>query len=59
MQRGDDILVVDHVPAEVCPTCGDILFTPEPVRRLEALSRTTAAPVATVPLYDFSDAKSA
>ncbi|HVA92782.1 MAG TPA: YgiT-type zinc finger protein [Chloroflexota bacterium] len=59
MRRGDQIVVIDHVPAQVCSTCGDILFTPETVRRLEALGRTTAAPTGTVPLYDFSDARSA
>lgn len=59
LRRGEQIIVIDHVPAEVCTLCGDILFTPETVRRLEALGRTTAAPTGTVPLYDFSDARSA
>jgi len=59
MHRGDQILVIDHVPADVCPVCGDILFTPETVRRLETLGRLTSAPIGTVPLYDFSDARSA
>ena len=59
MHRGEQILVIDHVPAEVCPICGDILFTPETVRRLEALGRLTAEPTGTVPLYEFADARSA
>ena len=59
MRRGDQIIVIDHVPAEVCAACGDVLFTPETVRRLEALGRTTAPPTGTVPLYDFADARSA
>ena len=59
MHRGDQILVIDHVPAEVCPICGDILFTPETVRRLEALGRLTSAPIGTVPLYDFAERASA
>lgn len=59
MQRGDQIVVINHVPAEVCTICGDILFTPETVRRLESLGRRNATPIGTVPLYDFSDARSA
>ena len=29
------VIVVDHVPAEVCTVCGDILFKAETVRRIE------------------------
>ena len=59
MRRGEQIVVIDHVPAEVCSTCGDILITPETVRRLEALGSTTAVPTRNVPLYDFADARPA
>lgn len=59
VRNGERILVIEHVPAEVCALCGDVLFTPETVRRLEALRHTTAAPTSTVPLYDFMDAQSA
>ncbi len=54
VRQGDRILVINHVPAEVCTVCGDVLFTPETVRRLEALRQTTAAPTGTVPLYDIT-----
>ncbi len=54
--RGDQIVVINHMPAEVCTVCGDVLFTPETVRRLEALRQATATPARTVPLYDFVDA---
>lgn len=54
VQHGERILVIDHVPAEVCTVCGDVLFAPETVRRLEVLRQTTAAPTVTVPLYDFT-----
>lgn len=59
VQQGDRIMVIDHVPAEVCTVCGDVLFTPETVRRIEVVRHTTASPERTVPLYDFSDTRSA
>lgn len=55
VRQGDRILVIDHVPAEVCAICGDVLFTPETVRRIEALRRSAAPPKRTVPLYEFAD----
>lgn len=59
VRQGERIIVIDHVPAEVCPICGDVLFTPETVRRIEAIRRTNIPPVRTVPLYDFKQARSA
>lgn len=59
VHQGNRIIVIDHVPAEVCTVCGDVLFTPETVRRIELLRHTNAAPTRTVPLYDFTKAKSA
>jgi len=47
--------VVEHIPAEVCDVCGDVLFTPETIERLEALRQTTAPPAGTVPLYEFAE----
>ncbi len=44
VRQNGHILVSDHVPAEVCALCSDVLFTPETVRRLEALRPITAAP---------------
>ena len=54
VRQGDRIIVVEHIPAEVCDICGDVLFTPETIERLEALRQTTAPPVRKVPLYDFA-----
>jgi len=48
------IVVIDHVPAEVCSICGDVLLTPETVRHIEALLRDSAAPARTVPLYEYA-----
>lgn len=51
--RGQTI-VIDHVPAEVCSLCGDVLLLPEAVRQIEALLRTAAPPLRTVPLYEYA-----
>jgi hypothetical protein len=48
------VVVIDHVPGEVCSICGDVLFTPETVRRLEALLRESSTPSRSVPLYEFA-----
>jgi YgiT-type zinc finger domain-containing protein len=47
------VVVIDHVPAEVCSVCGDVLLKPETVRRIEALLQTEACPTSTVPLYEY------
>lgn len=59
VRQGNRIIVIDHVPAEVCNVCGDVLFTPETVRKIEFLRHTALPPVRTVPLYDFTQAKTA
>lgn len=56
VRAGDRLIVVTHIPAEVCAACGDTLFTPATIEQLEALGRSTAPPQATVPLYDFAGA---
>ena len=48
------VVVIDHVPAEVCSVCGDVLLKPETVRRIETLLRKTPVPAGTVPLYKYA-----
>jgi YgiT-type zinc finger domain-containing protein len=48
------VIVIDHVPAEVCSLCGDVLFKPETVRRIEELLRNLERPTRTVPLYEYA-----
>ncbi len=48
------VIVFDHVPAEVCSVCGDVLLKPETVRRIETLLHTTMQPARVVPLYEFA-----
>ena len=51
--RGE-VVVIDHVPAEVCSVCGDVLLGPQTVRRIEELLEAAARPARTVPLYEFA-----
>lgn len=51
--RGE-VVVIDHVPAEVCAVCGDVLLAPETVRRIEELLKTNGRPQRSVPLYEFA-----
>lgn len=48
------IVVIDHVPAEVCQVCGDVLLTPDTVRHIESLLQNQPEPVQTVPLYKYA-----
>jgi YgiT-type zinc finger domain-containing protein len=54
VKRRGEVIVIDHVPAEVCSVCGDVLLTPETVRRIEALLASTPPPVRTAPVYEFA-----
>lgn len=47
------VIVLDHVPAQVCSVCGDTLLKPETVRRIESLAQSSAPPARTVPLYEY------
>ena len=48
------VIVVDHVPAEVCSVCDDVLLKPETVRRIEALLEEQNQSASTVPLYEYA-----
>lgn len=48
------VVVIDHVPVEVCSVCGDVLLSAEAVRRIEALLQTDVPPSQTVPLYEYA-----
>ncbi len=48
-----NVIVIDHVPAEVCPVCGDVLLRPDTVRSIERLVRDLPPPTASVPLYEY------
>ena len=49
-----EVIVIDHVPAEVCDVCGDVLFSPETLRHIEKLLASSPAPKIRVPLYEYA-----
>ena len=54
VRRHGQVIVIDHVPAQVCAVCGDVLFTPETIRRIEALLAASPPPASQVPLYEYA-----
>jgi YgiT-type zinc finger domain-containing protein len=48
------VVVIDHVPAEVCSICGDVLLKPQTVRQIETLLQTATRPSSMVPLYEYA-----
>ena len=53
VRHKEQVMVIDHVPAEVCSVCGDVLLKPETVRRLEELLKEPAQASESVPLYEY------
>lgn len=49
-----NVIVFDHVPAEVCPICGDVLLNPDTVRHIEALLTHLPPTRLSAPLYDYA-----
>ena len=54
LRRGEEVIVIDHVPAEVCSVCGDVLLAPETVRHIEKMLDSRQKPAGTVPLYEYA-----
>lgn len=54
VRSGGRVLVIDHVPAEVCSVCGDTLFTPETIRQIERLLADLPRSSTAVPLFEFA-----
>ena len=48
------VIVIDHVPTEVCSECGDVLLRAETISRLEELLKTDTHTSKTVPHYEFA-----
>jgi hypothetical protein len=46
-------VVIDHVPAEVCSVCGDVLLDPQTIRHVERLLQSRRKLAGTVPLYEY------
>lgn len=52
--RGE-VVVIDQVPAEVCNVCGDVLFSPETVRRIEGILELRGQAQGAAPIYEFAN----
>jgi hypothetical protein len=49
-------VIIEHVPSKVCPQCGEKLFTPETVERLQQIAWEGKRPVRALetPVFDFT-----
>ncbi|MBI2816142.1 MAG: YgiT-type zinc finger protein [Acidobacteria bacterium] len=54
LRHHGNVVVIDHVPAEICYVCGDVLFAPDTVRKIEKLLQSAPPPSREVPLYEFA-----
>ena len=54
VKQNGRVVVIDGVPAEVCPVCGDVLFKPDTVRRIEAILQCAGTPNRTAPVYEYA-----
>lgn len=49
-----ELVVIDHVPAEVCTICADTLLAPDTVCRIERILQQSANPASQAPVYEFA-----
>lgn len=54
VRHGEELVVIDHVPAEVCPFCGDVLLSPDTVRHIDQLLASRGRPAKTAPVYEYA-----
>ncbi|HOZ47962.1 MAG TPA: YgiT-type zinc finger protein [Candidatus Hydrogenedentes bacterium] len=54
VKRGDDVLVFEGVPAEVCDVCSDTLLAPNTIRHIEGLIKDHAEPRTHAPVYAYT-----
>jgi YgiT-type zinc finger domain-containing protein len=53
LRVGEDLVVIEEVPATVCENCGERVFTPEVTRRVQTVARARqeAARTIVVPVF--------
>lgn len=58
LRIGDELLIVEKVPATVCSHCGEQVFAPEVTRRLQTLAKQRKKPprTLTVPVFSLDKA---
>jgi len=56
LELGDEIIIVEHVPARVNTETGERLFAPETVKRIQAILQSRVAPkkIIHAPVFDFA-----
>lgn len=54
VRHKSQVIVIDHVPADICSICGDVLLKPETIRQIEDMLQTASQPTRTVPLYEYA-----
>jgi YgiT-type zinc finger domain-containing protein len=56
IQLAEKLVVVEHVPAKVCEQCGERLYSPETVERLQKTVWEQRSPsrVLQTPVFDFA-----
>jgi len=53
VKSAGQVIVIDHVPARVCDTCGDTLLDLKTVRHIEKILSARKKPRRTAPLYEY------
>jgi YgiT-type zinc finger domain-containing protein len=56
---GNDLVVIEDVPAEVCRQCGEKYFSPEVYKEMENLAKTKEKPIEHVEIDVFRFVKPA
>lgn len=54
VKRGEDVLVFEQVPAEVCDVCSDTVLTPNTIRHLEELMQQPMEPHKHAPVFVYA-----
>ena len=54
VKRGDEVIVFQDVPADVCDVCSDTLLAQETVRHLEELMNQHEQPCKHAPVYEYA-----
>ena len=56
LPTADGLILVDHVPAEVCDRCGEVTLSPDVVERLQRTvwQRQPPTRVIETPVYEFA-----
>lgn len=54
LKRGEDVLIFEQVPAEVCEVCSDTLLAPNTIQHLEELMQQPMEPHKHAPVFVYA-----